>query len=212
MGTLSCLAVIMKCFALFALASVALARPADEAAAVAPLVYGLPYGALAPPGYALPYAAPHVAYAGVPVAYNALHTGLVYPVAEAYVHDATGDVADDQVVLPAAYPYALPYAVYNPLASGLVYPVAEPYVHDASGDVAEEYVHDTAGDARKKRDADAQVLVAGALPYAYGLPYAYPVVAPFVAHPNGAVVPLEPADVVKARAEHLEAVAEALKA
>merc|ERR1739846_163997 len=88
MGVHSCLAVIMKCFALFALASVALARPADEAAAVAPLVYGLPYGALAHPGYALPYAAPHVAYAHAPFVYNALDTGLVYPVAEAYVHDA----------------------------------------------------------------------------------------------------------------------------
>merc|ERR1712090_117589 len=77
MGTLSCLAVIiMKCFALFALASVAIARPADEAAAVAPLVYGLPYGALAAPGYALPYAAPHVAYAHAPVVYNALETDL----------------------------------------------------------------------------------------------------------------------------------------
>merc|ERR1712088_1241634 len=96
----SCLAVIMKCFALFALASVALARPADEAAAVAPLVYGLPYGALAAPGYALPYAAPHVAYA---------HAPFVYHVAEAYVHDATGDVADD--------------------AS----PAAEAYVHDVTG-------------------------------------------------------------------------------
>merc|ERR1712088_120687 len=102
----SSLAVIMKCFALFALASVALARPADEA--VAPLVYGLPYGALAAPGYAPPYAAPHVAY----------------------VHDATGDVADD--------------------AS----PAAEAYVHDVTGDVsdnsspeAEAYVHDTTGDA-----------------------------------------------------------------
>merc|ERR1712192_129607 len=71
----SCLAVIMKCFALFALASLALARPADEAAAVAPLVYGAPYGALsygalpyaAPAGYALPYAAPHVAYAHAPL-------------------------------------------------------------------------------------------------------------------------------------------------
>merc|ERR1719310_1166734 len=72
----------MKCFALFALASVALARPADDAAAVAPLVYGLPYGALAAPGYALPYAAPHVAYAHAPVVYNALDSGLVYPVAE----------------------------------------------------------------------------------------------------------------------------------
>merc|ERR1712083_632754 len=119
MGVHSSLAVIMKCFALFALASVALARPADEA--VAPLVYGLPYGALAAPGYALPYAAPHVAYA---------HAPLVYPVAEPYVHDATGDVADD--------------------AS----PAAEVYVHDVTGDVsdnsspeAEAYVHDTTGDA-----------------------------------------------------------------
>merc|ERR1719177_76555 len=158
----------MKCFALFALASVALARPADEAAADAPLVY------------------------------NALDTGLVYPVAEAYVHDPTGDVADDSS------------------------PEAPAYVHDAAGDVsdnsspeAEAYVHDTTGDARKKREADAQVLLAGAYPYAYGyagLPYAYPVVAPFVAHPNGAVVPLETKDVVEARADHLKAVAEALKA
>merc|ERR1712192_221547 len=139
MGVHSCLAVIMKCFALFALASVALARPADEAA-VAPLVYGAPYGALsygalpyggvAAPGYALPYAAPHVAYAHAPLVYNALDTGLVYPVAEAYVHDAAGDVADD--------------------AS----PAAVAYVHDVAGDVsdnsspeAEAYVHDTTGDA-----------------------------------------------------------------
>merc|ERR1711884_842077 len=42
--------------------------------------------------------------------------------------------------------------------------------------------------------------------------YAPVAVAPFVAHPNGAVVPLEPEDVVKARADHLAAVAEALKA
>merc|ERR1712177_202627 len=77
-----------------------------------PLVYGLPYGALAAPGYALPYAAPHVAYAHAPVVYNALDSGLVYPVAEPYVHDATGDVADD--------------------AS----PAAEAYVHDATGDVS----------------------------------------------------------------------------
>merc|ERR1712215_186000 len=68
---------------------------------------------------------------------------------------------------------------------------------------------------RKKREADPQVVVAayGAYPYAYG--YAgLPVVAvaPFVAHPNGAVVPLEPEDVVKAREEHLAAVAEATAA
>merc|ERR1712038_15320 len=76
-------------------------------------------------------------------------------------------------------------------------------------------VHPAAVPGRKKREADAQVLLAGAYPYAYGyagLPYALPVVAPFVAHPNGAVVPLEPKDVVDARADHLKAVAEALKA
>merc|ERR1719348_739616 len=171
----------MKCFALISLVGVALCAPAPEDAA-APVVLPYGYGLGAYP-YALPYA-------GLPLAYNALHTGLVYPVAEPYVHDAAGDVAVDGS------------------------PVAEAYVHDASGDVAEEYVHDTTGDARKKREADAQVLLAGAYPYAYGyagLPYALPVVAPFVAHPNGAVVPLEPKDVVDARADHLKAVAEALK-
>merc|ERR1712013_127199 len=171
----------MKCLALISLVGVALGAPAPEDAA-APVVLPYGYGLGAYP-YALPYA-------GLPLAYNALHTGLVYPVAESYVHDAAGDVAvdgspeaeayvhvttgdarkkreaDAQLLLPAAYPYALPYA-YHPLSSGLVYPVAESYVHDASGDVAEEYVHDPAGDARKKREADAQVLLAGAYPYAY---------------------------------------------
>merc|ERR1711970_1140978 len=160
----------MKCFTALCLVGVALGAPAPEDAA-APVVLPYGYGLGAYP-YALPYA-------GLPLAYNALHTGLVYPVAESYVHDASGDVADDSS------------------------PEAPAYVHDASGD------------ARKKREADAQVLFGGAYPYAYGyagLPYALPVVAPFVAHPNGAIVPLEPADVVKARADHLAAVAEALAA
>merc|ERR1712115_137828 len=64
---------------------------------------------------------------------------------------------------------------------------------------------------RKKRSADAQVVVG--FPYAaYGYaayPYALAPFAPLVAHPNGAVVPVEPKDVVDARAEHLAAVAEA---
>ena len=91
---------------------------------------------------------------------------------------------------------------------------------------------------RKKRSADAQVVVG--YPYAaYGYaahPYALAPFAPLVAHPNGAVVPVEPKDVsfiisytcnydifitffsqnlmtivkvVDARAEHLAAVAEA---
>merc|ERR1712179_29022 len=150
---------IHEVFALISLVGVALCAPAPEDAA-APLVLPYGYGLGAYP-YALPYA-------GLPLAYNALHTGLVYPVAKSYVHDASGDVSDDNS------PEAL------------------------------AYVYDTTGDARKKREADAQVLLGGAYPYAYGyagLPYAYPVVAPFVAHPNGAIVPLEPADVVKARAD-----------
>ena len=85
----------------------------EEAAAGAPLV--LPYGY---PGLvAYPYA--------VPVYPSILHTGVHYPLAEAYVH-----VDDDAA------------------------PAAEAYVHDVSGDVsddaspaAEAYVHDTAGDA-----------------------------------------------------------------
>merc|ERR1711874_320358 len=64
---------------------------------------------------------------------------------------------------------------------------------------------------RKKREAEPQFLAA---PYPYYAPYAFaPIpVTPLVAHPNGAVVPLEPEDVVKARADHLAAVAEALEA
>merc|ERR1739844_594482 len=64
---------------------------------------------------------------------------------------------------------------------------------------------------RKKREAEPQYLAA---PYPYYAPYAFaPIpVTPLVAHPNGAVVPLEPEDVVKARADHLAAVDEALKA
>merc|ERR1711990_1162316 len=58
---------------------------------------------------------------------------------------------------------------------------------------------------RRKREAEPQYLVA---PY----PFAPIAVTPLVAHPNGAVVPLEPEDVVKARADHLAAVAEALEA
>ena len=47
---------------------------------------------------------------------------------------------------------------------------------------------------RKKREAEPQFLAA---PYPYFAPYAFaPIpVTPLVAHPNGAVVPLEPEDV-----------------
>merc|ERR1719300_2105915 len=63
-------------------------------------------------------------------------------------------------------------------------------------------VHPAAAVAYGKRSADAQFLT-------YALPYAIAPYVPLVAHPNGAVVPAEPADVVEARADHLAAVTEA---
>merc|ERR1712111_226289 len=68
-----------------------------------------------------------------------------------------------------------------------------------------------------KRDAEAepQVLTYGIpavhhyVPAVHHLSYAAVVVPGLVAHPNGAIVPLEPQEVVKARAEHLAAKASA---
>merc|ERR1711868_3344 len=68
-----------------------------------------------------------------------------------------------------------------------------------------------------KREAEAQVVTYGipaihhAIPAVHHavVPYAAVVVPGLVAHPNGAVVPVEPHEVVKARAEHLAAKASA---
>merc|ERR1711930_23795 len=56
------------------------------------------------------------------------------PVALAYVHDATGDVAVDDS--PAALPYV--HDATGDVADDAS-PAAEPYVHDATGDVAVAY-------------------------------------------------------------------------
>merc|ERR1712158_202148 len=60
--------------------------------------------------------------------------GAEAPVALAYVHDATGDVAVDDS--PAALPYV------HDATGDVAAPAAEPYVHDATGDVAVAYVHE----------------------------------------------------------------------
>merc|ERR1711981_857466 len=78
-------------------------------------VLGLAMSAPAAPAlpYLLPYTAGAYPYAVAPLAYAApLDSGLVYPLAEPYVHDTAGDVSDDS------------------------FPAAEPYVHDTTGDVA----------------------------------------------------------------------------
>merc|ERR1711863_207155 len=63
--------------------------------------------------------------------------GAEAPVALAYVHDATGDVAVDDS--PAALPYV--HDATGDVADDAS-PAAEPYVHDATGDVAVAYVHE----------------------------------------------------------------------
>jgi hypothetical protein len=88
---------------------------------------------------------------------------------------------------------ALPYAGLVAHPNGAVVPVDEPAVQAAK---AEHFA------------AHGLPLAAtyAAAPYAYAADYAY---AGLVAHPNGALVPVEPADVVAARNEHLAAVAAA---
>merc|ERR1719365_482863 len=88
--------------------------PAEEEA---PVIKGIPYGALANPfkaatTYNLP-AATIYNLPGPVLALNPLETGLTYPLAEAYIHDAAGDIADNAI------------------------PEAEAYVHDTTGDVAD---------------------------------------------------------------------------
>merc|ERR1712029_973595 len=67
-----------------------------------------------------------------------------------------------------------------------------------------------------KRDAEPQVLTYGVhagplnfVPAVHHLSYAAVAVPGLVAHPNGPIVPVEPHEVVKARAEHLAAKASA---
>merc|ERR1711994_338537 len=96
--------------------------------------------------------------------------GAEAPVALAYVHDATGDVAVDDS--PAALPYV------HDATGDVASPAAEPYVHDATGDVAVAYVHEEPVVAPVAVAAPA--VTYAAYPYTYG---AYPYLA------AGAVAP-----------------------
>merc|ERR1712024_413109 len=102
------------------------------------------------------------------------------------------------------YAYGYPYAgAYNGYYNG-AYPYyngafagAYPYYHHgalvsyANGAVAPEQAHFA-----------AHGIAAPVAPVAYAAGYPY-AVAGLTAHPNGAVVPVEPQDVIDARAEHL---------
>merc|ERR1712080_687283 len=148
----------------------------------------------------------------------AYHNGAVVPAdtpavaAAKLAHANAGGVVNLEGVYAHGYAAGYPYGYAGYFrglvghANGAVVPVDEPAV------VAAKAAHAAAGGA-----IHAPVAYAG---YAAGYPHGYggypygavPVHAGFaglVAHPNGAVVPVEPADVVAARAEHLAAKAEA---
>merc|ERR1712106_413258 len=121
--------------------------------------------------------------------------------------------------LPLAYaghPYAAAYHHAIGYAAG--YP--QGLVAHANGAIVP--VDTLEVQAAKAKHAAAGGAIAPVAAYAAGYPYAagyagypsfayagFPGYAGLVAHPNGAVVPAEPADVAAARAEHLAAVAEA---
>merc|ERR1711892_923173 len=124
-------------------------------------------------------------------------------------HAAAGGAIAPVAPYAASYPYAAGYAGYPQglvaHANGAIVPVDTLEVQAAKAE------HAAAGGA-----------IAPVAAYAAGYPYAagyagypsfayagFPGYAGLVAHPNGAVVPAEPADVAAARAEHLAAVAEA---
>merc|ERR1712226_1714985 len=95
-----------------------------------------------------------------------------------YVHDGAGDRRRRDAQVPLwGYPAAAPLAwtgagLPTPLdVAGQLYPAAEPYIHDTTGDSAVEYVHDGAGDRRRR---DAQVPLWG-----------YPAAAPYIHDTTG---------------------------
>merc|ERR1712128_267091 len=111
----------------------------------------------------------------------------------------------------AGFPYAAGYGYAAPLvahANGAVVPVDTVEVANAKAEFAA-----AGGVVNAAPYAAACAYAYGAYPYAHGaFPYAhgaYPYATPLVAHPNGAVVPVDPIAVVEARAAHLKAVAEA---
>jgi len=98
------------------------------------------------------------------------------------------------------YGYAgYPYAAYGG------YPYAPALVAHPNGAVVPAEPADVVAARAEHLAAKGAPLVAPVAPAATVAPYYAPGFAGLVAHPNGALVPAEPADVVEARAEHLAA-------
>merc|ERR1712210_130519 len=139
-------------------------------------------------------------------------TGLVHPVH--YYGKREAQVLDPATNL-VTYPNGA-VAPFDPnVAAATAYHYSAKAAHGYYPFLGAANVHPAAAVVygRKKREAQVPVsLVTGYAhtPYFGGFfGHFAPVVAPFTAHPNGALVPAEPADVVEAREAHLAAVAEA---
>jgi len=182
----------------------------------------IPYAA----GYPYGYAGEWAGYNG----YNGYYNGAYPYHAGALVEYANGAVAPaktPEVVAAEAAHFAakgaLPYATgypygyagawagyngYNGYYNG-AYPYhAGALVGYANGAVAPAKTPEVVA-AEAAHFAAHGVAPIAPLAYAAGYPYAPLAYAGLVAHPNGAVVPVEPADVVAARNEHLAAHASA---
>merc|ERR1719219_2357888 len=148
-----------------------------------------------PNGAVAPAKTPSAAgYAGYPYAAGAYGAGYPYagayagyPYAGAYAHGAYPYAYNGAYGYAGHYGYAAPYAGLVAHPNGAVVPVDEPAVQAAKADHF----------AAKGLPVVAAPVAA---PVAYAAGYAYP---GLVGHPNGALVPAEPAEVVAARAEHL---------
>merc|ERR1712226_398697 len=142
-------------------------------------------------------------------------SGLVHPVHYYGKRDAqTLDPATNLVTYPNGA-----VAPFDPnVAAATAYHYSAKAAHGYYPFLGAANVHPAAAVVygRKKREAQVPVsLVTGLTATSYLGPWGFghlavaPVTSPFTAHPNGALVPAEPADVVEAREAHLAAVAEA---
>jgi len=169
------------------------------AAAAAVELVEYPNGAVAPAKTPEVLAAEHAhfaakgLYAGYPGVYgyngyNGVYNGAYAGAYNGAYYNGAYPGAYAGAYAHGAYPYAGGLVAY---ANGAIAPAKTPEV------LAAEQAHFAAHGIAAP--------VHAAYPYAAGYPYAPLQYAGLVAHPNGAVVPLEPADVIAAREEHLAA-------
>ncbi|XP_023326382.1 cuticle protein 2 [Eurytemora carolleeae] len=152
-----------------------------------------------PNGAVVPADEPAVAAARA--AHLATHTGVVYAAHPNGALTYANGVYPTAAYAYAGYPTGYAYGGLVAHPNGAVVPVDEPAVAAAKAEHFAAHGYPYA--------AAAYPYAAAGYPYAAyaaGYPYGY---SGLVAHPNGAVVPVEPADVQAARAEHLAAHASA---